>query len=183
MILKIIFWTLKQKMMNNLPKILFYGYGNPGRQDDGVGISFTEQLSDWVKLKDFQNIDFDSNYQLNIEDAENISSYDIVIFVDASQEKDISDFDISLVKPNSEVNFTMHAVSPSFILNLCSEIKKQPPQSLLLQIKGYKWEFQKPLSKNANLNLQKAIIFIKNKLEKYSKGSNLYGNNSKLFLK
>jgi len=170
-------------MMNNLPKILFYGYGNPGRQDDGVGISFTEQLSDWAKMKGFKNIDFDSNYQLNIEDAENISSYDIVIFVDASQEKDISDFDIAQVKPSCEVNFTMHAVSPSFILNLCSEIKKQIPQALLLQIKGYKWEFQQLLSERAELNLQKAITFIKNKLEKYLEKSNLDRNYSKIFLK
>ncbi|MEA3499423.1 MAG: hydrogenase maturation protease [Candidatus Marinimicrobia bacterium] len=151
-------------MMNNLPKILFYGYGNPGRQDDGVGIAFTEQLNDWVKMKDWHNINFDSNYQLNIEDADNISSFDLVIFADATQEKSISDFDIDLVKPNSEVNFTMHAVSPGFILNLCSEIKKQPPITYLLQIKGYKWEFQKELSEKAKINVQKAFKFIQTNL-------------------
>lgn len=147
--------------MNKLPKILFYGYGNPGRQDDGVGVAFTEQISEWVKMKAWHNIDFDSNYQLNIEDADNISPYDLVIFADATQKKNISDFDIDLVKPNSEVNFTMHAVSPGFILNLCSEMKKQLPQTFLLQIKGYEWEFQQSISENAKANLQKALKFIK----------------------
>jgi len=68
-------------------------------------------------------------------------------------------------------------------LNLCSEIKKQIPQALLLQIKGYKWEFQQLLSERAELNLQKAITFIKNKLEKYLEKSNLDRNYSKIFLK
>ena len=154
-------------MMNNSPKILFYGYGNPGRQDDGVGISFSEQLSNWVEMKNMKNIYFDSNYQLNIEDADNILSYDIVFFIDASTKENVTDFEINLVKPNSEVNFTMHAVSPGFILNLCSEMNKQPPQSFLLQIKGYEWEFQQPLSEKARLNLQKALEFIKLNLQDY----------------
>ena len=62
-------------------KILFYGYGNPGRQDDGLGIMFIEQIEQWIKDENLENIETDSNYQLNIEDAEIISHKDFVIFL------------------------------------------------------------------------------------------------------
>ena len=54
------------------PKILVYGYGNPGRQDDGLGISLVEMIEDWKNKKKLSYIETDSNYQLNIEDAYNI---------------------------------------------------------------------------------------------------------------
>ena len=30
-------------------RILFYGYGNPGRQDDALGIHFIDQMEIWIK--------------------------------------------------------------------------------------------------------------------------------------
>lgn len=154
--------------MNNSKKILIYGYGNPGRQDDGVGVLFAEQLNEWVKNNEIKNIDFDSNYQLNIEDAETISSYDTVFFVDASTKKEINNFEISSIKPNTDVSFTMHAVSPGFILNLCSEISKNCPEAFIIEIRGYEWEFQKSLDKRTQSNLQKTLEFAKNILKEYS---------------
>ena len=29
-------------------RILIYGYGNPGRQDDGLGIRLSEELENWA---------------------------------------------------------------------------------------------------------------------------------------
>ncbi len=88
-------------------KILLYGYGNPGRQDDALGIRFIERMQVWVKEKGLDNIFFDSNYQLNIEDADTISDYDIVYFVDASMEP-IEDFTISKA---SKYSFDCYSIS------------------------------------------------------------------------
>ena len=63
-------------------KIYVYGYGNPGRSDDGLGAAIIKKLEDEKILE----VVTDCNYQLNIEDADNISSSDVVIFVDASIE-------------------------------------------------------------------------------------------------
>lgn len=156
-------------------KILFYGYGNPGRQDDGLGISFIENLQNWTKTKNITNIFFDSNYQLNIEDADTIAQYDIVIFVDASEEN-IEDFCVTEVEPAPEVNFTMHSTSPGFVLNLCKEIKNKMPQTYLIHIKGYQWEFQKALSSNAQSNLAKALMFIKNELDNAARDRTIFAN-------
>ena len=66
--------------------VLIYGYGNPGRQDDGLGNEFVEIMEKWIADEGIKNVFTDSNYQLNIEDADTISSKDIVVFVDATIE-------------------------------------------------------------------------------------------------
>ncbi len=150
--------------MSNMKKILIYGYGNPGRQDDGVGNIFVEEMEKWVTKNKIDNISFDSNYQLNIEDADTISEKDIVVFVDATIE-DIEDFYIDKVNASeAKVEFTMHAVSPAFVLNLCNDIYNKYPETYLVHIKGYEWEFGEGLTDKAQNNLNKAIDFVKNKI-------------------
>lgn len=152
--------------MHNKKKILFYGYGNPGRQDDALGISFIHKMEKWVKTQKLDNVYFDTNYQLNIEDADKISQYDLVIFADASLEP-LESFDFTRVNPSAaQVEFTMHAVSVSFVLDLCQKIYDQSPDTYLLHIKGYEWDldFDKGLSLRAEKNLADAVEFIKEKL-------------------
>lgn len=143
--------------------ILIYGYGNPGRQDDGLGNAFTSRIQEWVAIEGLHDFHFDSNYQLNIEDAEAISNMDLVIFADASEE-DINDFCISKVDGNSELSFTTHAASPGYIVKLCEEIFNKKPKVLLLHIKGYEWEFKEGISERAAQNLNAALHYMKKKL-------------------
>ena len=152
--------------MENNKKILFYGYGNPGRQDDALGISFIDEMEKWVTAKGIENISFDSNYQLNIEDAEEISNYDLVIFSDASMEP-IESFEFSKVqRSDAQVEFTMHAVSVSFVVDLCYKMYNKAPDAYLVHLKGYEWEldFDKGLTEQAARNLKDALDFMKEKL-------------------
>jgi len=148
------------------PKILIYGYGNPGRQDDGLGVLLADMIEEWKTQHKLENIFTDSNYQLNIEDAANIADNDIVIFADASQEN-IEDIDYTIVEPSAEINFTMHTCSPSFVLHLCKNIYDKIPKTYLLHIKGYEWELKEGLTNNAEKNLRKAFDFIVNKIQEY----------------
>ena len=148
------------------PKIFIYGYGNPGRQDDGLGVLLAEMIEDWKSQNGFNNVETDSNYQLNIEDAANIADKDIVIFADASQEN-IDDIDYTIVEPSKEVNFTMHTCSPSFVLHLCKDIYEKTPKTYLLHIKGYEWELKEGLTIRAEENLKKAFDLIINKIMEY----------------
>ena len=148
--------------MDKNQKILIYGYGNPGRQDDGLGITFTERIEEWAKQESVTNIDVDNNYQLNIEDASNISEYDIVYFVDASKEA-IYNYFIEEVIPSAKVDFTTHSASPGFILDLCHKIYQKYPKTYLIHIKGYEWEFLGEMTEKAKKNLEQAFqYFIKN---------------------
>ena len=70
-------------------RILIYGIGNPGRQDDGLGTLLVEEIQHaaipGASIPGIHHeFSFDANYQLNIEDAEAISRHDIVVFADAS---------------------------------------------------------------------------------------------------
>ena len=111
-----------------------------------------------------EGIEFDSNYQLNIEDADTISDKDIVVFIDASIEE-IDDFIIDKVDPSeAKVEFTMHASSPAFVLNLCNELYNKFPETYLLHIKAYEFDFKEGLTEKATENLNKAIEFMKEKI-------------------
>jgi len=144
-------------------QILVYGYGNPGREDDGLGIELVKRLENWSKHSGLPGITFDSNYQLNIEDAEIISEKDVVIFADASTEE-IDDFIFTEVTGEDGVSFTTHAASPGYIVKLCTDLFGKCPPVYLLHIKGYQWEFRESISEKAENNLQKAFDFMKDYL-------------------
>lgn len=142
-------------------RILIYAYGNPGRQDDGLGNRCLEELEKWARDNHILNIEFESNYQLNIEDALHISDKDVVIFIDASEEN-IEDINFSVVEPSEgKSEFTTHAASPSLVLALCIQLYNKYPKTFLLQIRGYKWDFKEGLSEKAEKNLEKALEFLK----------------------
>lgn len=146
--------------MTSFFKILVYGYGNPGREDDGLGYELVKRLEEWSAAEEMTGIEFDCNYQLNIEDAEKISGKDLVIFVDASTE-DIEDYLLTEVTGERDVSFTTHAASPGYIVKLCQELFEKVPKVYLLHIKGYQWEFKEGLSEKAENNLTKAYSYIK----------------------
>lgn len=142
-------------------QILIYGYGNPGRQDDGLGNAFVEKMKFWVEKEGLSGFEFDSNYQLNIEDAASIAEKDLVIFVDASIEK-IEDFLLTPIDEKTDVAFTSHSASPGYIFYLSKELFGKQPPAYLLHIKGYHWDFAEGLSDKAKENLEKAFSAMKN---------------------
>lgn len=136
-------------------RILIYGYGNPGRQDDGLGILLAEHIGRWAQKNNHSCISTDTNYQLNIEDAERISCFDLVVFCDSS----VSDIDRVLLEkivPDLKIDFSMHAVTPSFVLALCHTIFNCQPSAYQLHIKGYTWEFMQSITPEAEKNLKHA---------------------------
>lgn len=149
-------------------KILVYGYGNPGREDDGLGIKFAESVEEWTLDNPSLELEVDMNYQLNIEDALTISGYDVVFFIDASME-DIGDYQITRIQPSEKVNFSMHAVSPSYITYLCQTIYDKHPLLYLVHIKGYHWELKEGISAKAESNLDEALNYLKDLLQRSAK--------------
>ncbi|MBE9492707.1 MAG: hydrogenase maturation protease [Bacteroidetes bacterium] len=150
--------------MRDSLKILLYGYGNPGRQDDGLGVEFVNRMEKWVCQLGLKGFEFDNNYQLNIEDAEAIKDKDLVVFADASEEK-ISNFCFTKVNKSSKVSFTTHSASPGYIVKLCEELFNSKPLVLLLHIKGYSWEFHEGLTEKAENNLKIALDYFQKKLK------------------
>jgi hydrogenase maturation protease len=136
-------------------RVLVYGYGNPGRQDDGLGAALVERLEE-ARLP---GVDLECNYQLNIEDADTVSCYDSVIFVDASREGQ-EPYSFYRIEPASEIAFTTHAMSPEAVLALCQDIYGSSPDAYVLAIPGYKWEMAEGLTEKAAINLDVSYDFV-----------------------
>ena len=146
-------------MMKNHLRILIFGFGNPGRKDDGMGPAIADMIEEWVLQNNLKGIDTDSNYQLNIEDADTIQDYDIVVFADASSE-DIDHFLIDRVIPSGKVAFNTHSVSPGFVLDLCHRLFDKDPEVYLLHIKAFEFTMEEGFSTAARENLDLAFNFL-----------------------
>ncbi len=145
-------------MKNN--RLFVYGFGNPGRQDDGLGPAIIDKLeSDKV-----EGITIDSNYQMNIEDAHNISQCDAVIFVDASIDA-VEPFSFYKIEPSADITFSTHTMSPESVLALCKELYDKDMDAYVMAIRGYEWEFIEGFSPKAIHNFNEAYTFLLKKIE------------------
>ena len=145
-----------------MKKTLIYGYGNAGRMDDGIGERFVEMVDKWIEEEKIENLFTDCNYQLNIEDAATVSEYDAVVFVDASIVEDVENFRREKVEPNdATIEFTMHAVSTSYVIDLCRKIYNKTPDAYVLHVRAYEFDFKEEMTPRAVENMLDAFVFLK----------------------
>ncbi|HNR89510.1 MAG TPA: hydrogenase maturation protease [Spirochaetota bacterium] len=143
----------------NSAKVIIYGYGNPGRQDDGLGPALVERLEGEA----LPGVETRSAFQLNIEDAQTIADAGTVIFVDASMTGD-GPFAFHEIVPSAQITFTTHAMSPGSVLALCQDLFNPERRAYMLSIRGYEWEFREGFSAGASGNLEQAYAFVMEKL-------------------
>lgn len=142
-------------------KTIVFGIGNIGRQDDGLGWLFLDHLNE----KQFNHLDLEYRYQLQIEDAELICNYDTVIFVDAVKSNVAEGFYLKKCKPSAKFGYSTHELAPETILHLAKSLYNHQPKSYILGIEGVQWNLEIGLSSKAKLNFKKAkTSFIENML-------------------
>lgn len=115
-----------------MDKILVIAYGNPLRGDDGIAWQAAEAL----KKKLPASAQVICVHQLTPELAENLSSADHVIFVDAcieGQPGNVRCRPISAV--SGEARFSHH-LSPGEVLALCNRLYSANPIAFLISISG-----------------------------------------------
>ena len=140
--------------------LLIYGYGNPGRQDDGLGVALVGQLEAWAKAESISGIVFDTNYQLNAEDVLSVAQARAVVFVDAAREGE-EPFAFRPLTPQKEISFSTHAMSPESVLALAAELYDARPPAWILAIRGFSWEPNAPPTPAAVSTLCAACEFLK----------------------
>jgi len=139
--------------MKKLDNSLIIGIGNDTRQDDGLGWCFLDAL----EKEGFNPENLVYKYQLLVEDADLISNYETIFFVDANKKMLKEGFFIERIYPSVQVSFSTHAVPPNQILNLCETIYNKKPKAYVVIIQGTNWDFEIGLSKQAKINLNNAV--------------------------
>ena len=137
----------------SIPKLLLFGYGNPGRGDDALGPMLIEQVA---KLK-LEQVTCLNDMQLLVEHATDLVGFDTAFFVDA----DVScqaPFELTKVEAKKDDSYTSHALTPAALLYIYQQVYgHEVPPAFILRIRGYHFELGDALSNQAIINLETAI--------------------------
>lgn len=136
-------------------RVLVLGYGNPGRQDDGLGPAAAAAMA----ARNWPGVTVCDNYQLVIEDALEVAAHDVVVFVDAARDGE-APYEVHPLTPAFEIAFTSHLVKPEVLLALAEQVCGASPQAWLLGIRGYEFEFLEGLTARGAENLALAVAFL-----------------------
>ena len=144
-------------MENKIKNFLLIGYGNPGRLDDGLGPALAGQIDEMG----LPGLDVEVDYQLNIEHAEQLAQYGVVIFADADTAGH-EPFWVRRIEAQPEkVNYSSHSMKPEAVLAVSRDLFDAGCQAFLLGIRGYDFnEYEEKLSPKARANLAKAIEYV-----------------------
>ena len=137
-------------------KVLVFGFGNPGRLDDGLGPALIVAL----ERHELPGVTLDSDYQLTVEDAAAAAQHDFALFVDAACTGP-EPFALTKLEPGDTLSFSSHSVSPDGVLALARDLFAARTEAYVLGIRGYEFnEFGERLSVRARDNLAAALEFI-----------------------
>jgi hydrogenase maturation protease len=137
-------------------RVLVIGYGNPGRQDDGLGPALAEA----VEQLDIPGVTVESGYQLTVEDAAAAAAHEYVVFADASV-RGPEPFCFTAVRPMEHTSFSTHSVEPEVVVALARDLFQADTRGYALGIRGYRFhEFGEALSDRARENLAAALRFL-----------------------
>lgn len=136
--------------------VLVLCYGNPAREDDGLGPAFAELL----EARALHKVTVEANYQLLVEDAVPVSQSSLVIFVDAAAAGK-EPFEFGRIEPGDAGGYMAHSVGPAQLLSLARETLGRSPEAYLLAIRGYSFQmFREGLTSSASNNMREAVDFL-----------------------
>jgi len=136
---------------------LVIGYGNADRQDDGVGWHVLKNLAEKIGATipedpgapieiESDQVDLLFILQIFPELAETISHYHRVCFVDAHTADIKAEIDWNELLPAYERSPLTHHMSPKTVLSIAATIYEHLPESILVSIRGFSFQFERELS-------------------------------------
>lgn len=135
--------------------MLLIGYGNAGRQDDGLGPAFAAR----IEVAGLDGVEVDIDYQLTVDHAPMVAEADLVVIADALMGGD-EPFTFTPLVPGDVQNLASHALTPAAVLTLASTLFGRVPEAYVLGISGVEFgQVQEGLSATAQGNLELAEHF------------------------
>jgi len=155
-----------------MKNILFLGYGNPDRGDDGAawhilkmllserGI-FNPDLFDMEIVPLTSDTDLWFNFQLLPEIADLLVQYKKAVFLDAHKGDIKNDLNFQEVKPAYHNAPFTHHLPPESLLALAESIYGYYPHSWLISVRGYVFDFERKLTSQTLALCNRAVTLIK----------------------
>jgi hydrogenase maturation protease len=151
-----------------MKRALVFGFGNADRQDDGVAWHILVGLAQKMNLStppepgdqfssSKNQIVLQFNLQLTPELAETINNFDVVYFVDAHTGAINEDILFSSIIPQKQNSPFTHHLSPQMLLAIAQTIYGTVPETFLLSVRAYKFNFSRELSQKTSALCKKAI--------------------------
>lgn len=150
-------------------KVLFVGYGNPDRQDDGVAWHILCAIASQMGMQppgsyeadfpDNDKLDFSFCLQLTPEMAEEIVNYERVCFIDAHTGN--IPVPVRMIEVHSEFQHSpfTHHLTPQSLVSMCEGIYGRKPDAALLSVRGYKFGFSSDLSPETRELVPEAVKY------------------------
>jgi len=133
-------------------RLLVIGYGNPGREDDGLGPA----LARAVERLGLPGVTCSDGYQLSVEDAVDVAAHDAVLFADASLEGEAPCV-LSAVAPAAAIAVHSHTLSPGVLMARAHRPFGPAPPAWQLAIRGYGFALREGLTPGGERNLAAAL--------------------------
>ena len=132
--------------------MLVIGFGNPAREDDGLGPAAAEI----IERSNIDGVNVDIDYQLSVEHAADVAGHNVVVFIDASVSGE-KPYVFEKVTPKFEESFSSHSVSPEQVLGLAKNLFNAETDGYMLGIRGYSFRmFTETMTDKAKNNLELA---------------------------
>ncbi len=129
---------------------ILFAIGNSGRRDDGLGWAFAQEMQGFSGQIEYR-------YQLQIEDAELLTHFNQIVFVDARKDDGGPAYRLTPCRPAIDLSFSTHGLPPEVLLGWCQSMYGHQPKAWLLTIKGQEWNLECGLTKAAQQNLSRAL--------------------------
>ena len=138
-------------------RVLLIGYGNPAREDDGLGPAVAEIVERPPEAAepggDHPRVDRRGG-------ATDIAEHDMVVFVDACVNCE-GPYSFTEVKPSMDISFSTHSVEPEILMGMATQLFKAGTKGYALGIRGYSFEmFKEEMTEKAVENMGKAVEFL-----------------------
>lgn len=139
--------------VSTVPPILLFGYGNPGRGDDALGVLLLET----VAAQQFPGVECQTDMQLQVEHITDLAGREHILFIDADMGC-AAPYVLETLSAQQDGSYTSHAMSPAAVLHAFRQVYgKDAPPAYLLRIRGYSFELGEGISAQATENLHAAL--------------------------
>lgn len=149
-------------------RVLVIGYGNPSRQDDGVGLAVVNGVrlrTGQVPLDEGDDGFDDLGHpldtlflqQLSPELAETLIDYDHVVLVDAHFGIYPELIHRTDLDPQVESAIVSHHFKPGTLLALAHQLYGRAPTAELISVRGYAFDFTSVLSPETAAGVEQVI--------------------------